>query len=93
VASHIVQLTSEALSNVGRHARAVTCRISLRGENGSAVLEIEDDGSGFEPLGVVGRGFGLRSMNERATAIGGRFAVTAARGRGTIVRVEVPWPS
>ena len=61
VASDVVQLTREALSNVGRHARATTCRVSLRHEAGAALLEIDDDGSGSEPS-MVRRGLGLANL-------------------------------
>src|SRR5262249_38004058 len=69
-AADIVQLAREALSNVGRHAGAATCRLSLRGEPGWAVLEVEDDGHGFAP-GEGGGGWGLRNLKDRAAALGG----------------------
>src|SRR5262249_56776744 len=46
-AADVVQVAREALSNVGRHAHAATCRLSLRPEPGFAVLVVEDDGRGF----------------------------------------------
>ena len=64
VASDVVQLTREALSNVGRHAEATTCRVSLRRRVGGAVLEIDDDGRGFEPGGAP-TGLGLPNLAER----------------------------
>ena len=89
VASEVVQLTREALSNVGRHALATTCRVSLRHEAGSALLEIDDDGSGFEPS-TVRRGQGLANLEGRATDLGGKTSVTSEPDRGTTVRVELP---
>ena len=89
VASDVVQLTREALSNVGRHARATTCRVSLRREAGAALLEIDDDGSGFEPS-TIRRGQGLANLEGRATDMGGKASVTSDPGRGTTVRVELP---
>jgi signal transduction histidine kinase len=89
VASDVVQLTREALSNVGRHARATTCRVSVRHEAGAALLEIDDDGSGFEPS-TIRRGQGLANLEARATDMGGKASVTSDPGRGTTVRVELP---
>jgi signal transduction histidine kinase len=89
VASDVVQLTREALSNIGRHAHATTCRVSLRHEAGSALLEIDDDGSGFEPS-AVRRGQGLANLDGRATAMGGKGSVTSDPSEGTTIRVELP---
>jgi signal transduction histidine kinase len=88
-ASDFVQLTREALSNVGRHARATTCRVSLRSEGGSGLLEIDDDGVGFDPS-TARRGQGLANLEDRATAVGGKVSVMSDPGQGTTVRVEVP---
>jgi two-component system, NarL family, sensor histidine kinase DevS len=89
VASDVVQLTREALSNVGRHARATTCRVSLRHEAGAALLEIDDDGTGFEPS-TVRRGQGLANLEDRAAAMDGKASVISDPGEGTTVRVELP---
>jgi len=88
-AADVVQLTREALSNVGRHARATTCRVSLRHEAGTGLLEIDDDGAGFEPS-TVRRGQGLANLEDRAAAMGGKASVTSDPGEGTTVRVELP---
>jgi len=88
-AADIVQLAREALSNVGRHAGAATCRLSLRGEPGCAVLEVEDDGRGFAP-GEGGEGWGLRNLSERAAALGGSLDIASAPGEGTTVRLRIP---
>jgi signal transduction histidine kinase len=89
VASDVVQLTREALSNVGRHAHATTCRVSLLDAAGAALLEIDDDGSGFAPSSVR-RGQGLANLEARATDMGGKASVSSDPGRGTTVRVELP---
>src|SRR5437763_509506 len=59
-AEHRLQLTSEGLSNVVRHADASHCRLSLRREGELAVLEVVDDGRGFDPGSEVESGHGLR---------------------------------
>jgi PAS domain S-box-containing protein len=89
-AADIVQMTREALSNVGRHAHATTCRLSLRAEPGVAVLEVDDDGQGFEPGTGDGGGWGLRNLRERAAAMGGTLDIESVPGEGTVVRLRVP---
>ena len=88
-AADIVQVAREALSNVGRHAGAATCRLSLRGEPGFAALEVEDDGRGFRP-GEGAGGWGLRNLEERAATLGGSLDIASAPGEGTTVRVRIP---
>jgi signal transduction histidine kinase len=88
-AGEVVQLAREALSNVSRHAQAATCRVSLRQEEAGVVLEVDDDGRGFDPDRVAG-GNGLGNLRERAAALGGRAEVASAPGQGTTVRVTIP---
>jgi signal transduction histidine kinase len=90
VAADVVQLTREALSNVGRHARATTCRVTLRHHDRVAVLEIDDDGVGFDPA-AARRGEGLANLEDRAAALGGKTSVSSDPVQGTTVRVELPF--
>ncbi|HZD17895.1 MAG TPA: GAF domain-containing sensor histidine kinase [Actinomycetota bacterium] len=89
MAGDIVQLTREALSNVGRHAEAATCRVSLRHRDGTAVLEVDDDGRGFDPT-TSHRGDGLSNLEVRVEALGGTTSITSAPAEGTTVRIEIP---
>jgi signal transduction histidine kinase len=89
VAADVIQMVREALSNVGRHAEATTCRISLRRDVGSAVLEIDDDGRGFDPSDTTG-GMGLTNLSERTAALGGSFDLKGSAGDGTTVRATLP---
>jgi signal transduction histidine kinase len=90
-AGDLVQMTREALSNVGRHAGAATCRISLWSDPalGVAILEIDDDGIGFDP-GTAGDGMGLANLRERVKALGGDLSIEGAAGEGTTLRLTVP---
>jgi len=88
VAGDLVQVTREALSNVGRHARATTCRVSLFRRDGCAVLEVDDDGVGFDPM-TVRRGDGLRNLEERSAAFGGKTSIDSVPAKGTTVRIEL----
>lgn len=89
-AADIIQFTREALSNVGRHAAARTCRLSLRPQAAAAVLEIDDDGRGFVLNANRAKGWGLRNLEERAAAIGGALEIASAPGEGTTVRLTIP---
>ncbi|HZA82454.1 MAG TPA: GAF domain-containing sensor histidine kinase, partial [Actinomycetes bacterium] len=90
-AGDVVQLAREALSNVSRHAQATTCRVSLyRDESGAGVLEVDDDGQGFDPVRTTRTGQGLRNLRERAERLGGRAEVSSTPGQGTRVRVTIP---
>lgn len=89
-APQLVQVAREALSNVARHARATTCRVSLVQRDDRGVLEIDDDGRGFNVGRGSSRGQGLRNMRERVEAIGGTFSVESSPAEGTTVRVQLP---
>ena len=85
----LVQLTREALANVGRHAQAATCRVSLFREDGQGVLQIEDDGQGFDAAAPQS-GQGMRNLRERVTAMGGQLKIESVKGEGTTVRIALP---
>jgi signal transduction histidine kinase len=97
VAAEVVQLAREVLSNVSRHAQATTCRVSLYRDAATVVLEIDDDGRGFDPAtarpGGQGRGQGLGNLRARAQAIGGRVEIDSHPDEGTRVRVQLTRPS
>ena len=89
-AGDVIQLIREALSNVGRHAEAATCRVSLFRADGRALLEIDDDGKGFDPAASKVKGQGLQNLAEGANSLGGELEVVSATGDGTTIRVRVP---
>jgi len=88
----VFRIAQEALQNALRHARASVVRVSLQAENGAVVLEVVDDGTGFDVAATrqTSRRLGLSSMRARAREAGGRLSVTSAAGSGTTVRLEVP---
>ena len=88
-AGDVVQLVREALSNVGRHGAATTCRVSLRkGESGLS-LEVDDDGQGFD-VDMTTWGMGLSNLRQRVESLGGLLQVESTPGEGTIVRATFP---
>jgi signal transduction histidine kinase len=86
----LYRLAQEALNNVVKHARATCVRVRLDLSSSPSVLEVCDDGSGFEPSEVDGAGYGLRGMYERAERLGATLNVVSAPGTGTRVSVAVP---
>ena len=84
-------IAREAVANVLRHAHAGSATIRVESTSGEVMLEIEDDGCGFDADGPrTGGSFGLESMRSRAREIGAELTVVSAPGRGTVVRVELP---
>jgi signal transduction histidine kinase len=86
IAGDVLQLAREALSNVGRHSQAATCRLSLARVEDHALLEVDDDGKGFDPSSTP-RGDGLTNLEQRADAVGGRAEIDSSPARGTTVRI------
>ena len=91
---HLYRIVQEATNNALKYARSKTIRISLHKDKDLAVLEIRDDGEGFE----VGskhnsRSLGLRSMYYRARVIGGNLTIESRTERpetGTMIRCTFP---
>ncbi len=89
----LVRIVQEALSNVRKHARAEHALVRLRMGDGRLLVDVEDDGRGFDadaPLPTGWPRFGLQTMRERAAAVGGRLELDSRLGRGTVLRVSVP---
>jgi signal transduction histidine kinase len=80
----------EALSNVVKHAGARAAWVRVESRRGHAVVEIGDNGRGFDPVADHPGHFGLESMRSRAAEIGAFLTITSTPGRGTVVRVETP---
>jgi signal transduction histidine kinase len=86
----VLRIVQEALQNALRHARAERITVRLRGQDGRLLLEVTDDGVGFDPHApeLRSKHLGLTSMEERAQQLGSRFEIRSARGAGTTVRLE-----
>ncbi len=88
-AADVIQIVREALSNVGRHSDAATCRVTLRRNDDGAALEIDDDGKGFDQHHPT-KGDGLTNLRNRAEALGGEATIESSPTQGTTVRIVVP---
>lgn len=86
VASQVLAVIREALSNTARHAGATSATVTLSADP-DVVLLVSDDGRG---IGDTARSSGLRNMRDRAEALGGSFAITSEPGAGTQLEWRVP---
>ena len=87
----LYRIIQEALSNVKDHAAAAHCVVDLIGDYHEFILNIEDDGQGFD-LEKVNNDvhFGILGMRERAYSVDGKFSIHSAIGEGTHIQVTVP---
>jgi signal transduction histidine kinase len=89
VEQELFLLITESLNNALKHARANQVSVSLQKENECIVLEVRDNGSGFDPSQAKG-GMGLVNIRERAIALGGHVEISNQTDRGTRIRLEIP---
>ncbi len=87
VETALYHISQEALNNALKHAAASVVAVRLARVGNSVMLEICDDGRGFDPGLVTGGGMGLDSMRSRATSIGAVFGIQSTPGEGTCVKV------
>lgn len=81
----------EALTNVALHAKATSVEIHLRLEMNTLIMEIIDNGIGFDEDKLIKKEtYGLIGMKERALFIGGKMTVASQSGKGTNIKVEMP---
>jgi signal transduction histidine kinase len=87
----LLRIAQEAIQNALRHADASRIAVRLQASGGAIVLEVADDGVGFDPAaaGLRSRRLGLTSMEERSERAGGRLEVRSSPGAGTTVRLEL----
>ena len=91
VGSCIYRVARESLQNIAQHAKARNVSVALKTEKEAVVLTIIDDGVGFEPEAVKGRGgLGLIGMEERARLVKGRLTTVSQPGKGVRLELRVP---
>jgi len=89
----LYRITQEALHNIVKHAHAYHVRLLLQQRSDGIVLEIQDDGVGFDPTGNFYGHMGLNSMRERANQVQGKLDIHSTLGGGTCIRVYLPTSS
>lgn len=91
--TQVLRIAQEALANVRKHAGASRVEIVIERRDREILLEVSDDGSGFDPGDVRRAGpdhFGLATMRERARTVGSELEIQSAPGLGTSVKMRLP---
>jgi PAS domain S-box-containing protein len=88
---HVYRVVQEALGNAARHGAARRIAVTLARSDEHLVVTVRDDGTGFDAGAHPERGVGLATMRERALLLHGALTVESGFGRGTTVRLTVPF--
>ena len=84
-------MTKEMLHNVTRHAHATHVFVTVHVEHHTMIVTVRDDGCGFDPLTeTISMGNGLRTMRQRADALGGQITIESQPGKGTTISFYCP---
>ena len=86
----VYRFVQEALTNIGKYAKASLVTVKLAATDGHAAVEVQDDGVGFDSGGSRTGRHGLSGMQFRAESLGGFMSVRSAPGEGTTLRIEFP---
>lgn len=92
----LFRIIQESITNIARHSDAENVVVVLKSDKDSVVVDIEDDGEGFDVHSVLrrasdgGRGLGIMGMKERASLLDGKLQVCSSPGRGTKVSFKIP---
>ncbi|MBI5021166.1 MAG: PAS domain-containing sensor histidine kinase [Ignavibacteriales bacterium] len=91
----LYRIVQESLTNVAKYAQAQAVTIMFDKHDNNVVLEIDDDGKGFNPENIKinqleRKNLGILGMQERARLINGKFYIRSEEGIGTSIRVEIP---
>lgn len=90
VKQELYRVAQEALHNTAKHAGASQVNVRLGRTAEAIILEIRDNGRGFDPLGSFPGHLGLLSMQERVKNLGGVLSIESTPGQGTTIRARVP---
>src|SRR6266568_5787610 len=90
VKQELYRIAQEAMQNTVKHARARKVDLRLCQTANAVILEVRDDGVGFDPLGSFPGHLGLHSMQERVSSLRGLLQIESAPGQGTSILAQVP---
>lgn len=86
----LYRLIQEVLQNVKKHARAHNVKLKIARSGKVVIIDVHDDGKGFNPSVIPDGHFGIIGMRERAAYLGGNVHIDSAPDRGTLFRISVP---
>lgn len=86
----VYRLVQESLTNIGKYAEATQIVISLQNQGGYAMVEVQDNGTGFNTQNIAASSHGINGMRHRVEAAGGKLTVTSAPGEGTRISAVMP---
>jgi signal transduction histidine kinase len=87
----VFRIVQESINNVLKHAQAGKVTISMKIESDNYILEIGDNGKGFDYTATrQANSLGLISIQERAIMLGGEAIISSTQGKGTLIRVRIP---
>ena len=91
----VLRVIGEGLTNIARHAQAHHAEVHIREENARLMIELCDDGIGFDPIAVMTSTghYGLLGLRERARLLGGHLEIQSVPGEGTVLRFSFPYTS
>jgi signal transduction histidine kinase len=85
----LLRISQEAMHNINKHAQAKNVNITLSFMEDIFVMDIADDGLGFEPS-KIRNGFGMKTMRDRAEELSGTLTIESEQGTGTAIAVSIP---
>ncbi|UZE26092.1 PAS domain-containing protein [Pseudomonas sp. B21-056] len=89
-ATAVFRVIQESLTNVARHAQATQVDLQLQSNAECILIEVKDNGRGFDPERLSKRTLGILGMRERGHMLGGTLTIDSAPGQGVCVRVSIP---
>jgi signal transduction histidine kinase len=88
----VFRILQESLTNVTRHSRATRVTVTLERQSGNLILDVHDDGVGIANADASNpQSIGLAGMRERAQLVRGDVTISGSPGKGTTIRVQIPW--
>jgi signal transduction histidine kinase len=89
VETALLRISQEAMHNINKHAQAKKVNITFSYMEDLFVMDIADDGQGFEPSKIK-NGFGMKTMRDRVEELGGTLTIESEQGIGTAIAVSIP---
>jgi NarL family two-component system sensor histidine kinase YdfH len=86
----VVRNVAEGLTNIGRHAQAQKVTVSVSKEADVLFVTVQDDGQGFDPVGIPSGHYGLLGIRERIRLLGGKLDIWSKSGEGTRLEMRIP---